>query len=87
MCQEKEKEENFLILKIIWMYQYEDYIKKSKERLTTVASNSSDNIRTNRTTTKTKKHMGRKTTVWIFQATNSRNFTWEDLDMAMIGKP
>ena len=30
--------------------------------------------------------MGRKTTVWIFQATNKRNFTREDLDMAKKGK-
>ena len=33
----------------------EDYIKNSKERLITAASNSSGNIRTNRTTTKTRK--------------------------------
>ena len=26
--------------------------------------------------------MGRKTTVWIFQATNKGNLTQEDLDMA-----
>ena len=52
-----------LALKIAWMHEYEDsrdYMKKSKERLIAVTSNSSDNIRTNRTT-KTKKHkMGRK---------------------------
>ena len=32
-----------------------DYIKKNKERLITVASNSNDNIRTNGTATKTRK--------------------------------
>ena len=33
----------------------EDYIKKSKERLITVASNRTDNIRTNRTTARKQK--------------------------------
>ena len=31
--------------------------------------------------------MGKKTTVWIFQATNKRNLTQKDLDMAKEGKP
>ena len=31
--------------------------------------------------------MGRKTTVWTFQATNKRNFTRENLDMTKKGKP
>ena len=35
--------------------ELEDYIKKSKEGLITVASNSTDNIGTNKTTTKTRK--------------------------------
>ena len=30
--------------------------------------------------------MGRKTTIWILQATNKRNLTREDLDMAKKGK-
>ena len=30
--------------------------------------------------------MGRKTTAWTFQATNKRNLTRENLDMAMKGK-
>ena len=30
--------------------------------------------------------MGRKTIVWIFQATNKQNLTREDLDMAKKGK-
>ena len=30
--------------------------------------------------------MGRKTTVWIFQATNKRILTRQDLDMAKKGK-
>ena len=29
----------------------------------------------------------RKTTVWIFQVTNKRNITQENLDMAKKGKP
>ena len=31
--------------------------------------------------------MGRKTTVWIFQATNKQNLTQKDLDMAKKEKP
>ena len=31
--------------------------------------------------------MGRKTTVWIFQAVNLRNLTRENLDMAKQRKP
>ena len=48
MSQEKKEEEDSPILKIAWMHKYENYIKKSKERRITPASNSSDNIRTNR---------------------------------------
>ena len=31
--------------------------------------------------------MGRKTTEWIFQATNKRKLTQENLDMAKKGEP
>ena len=31
--------------------------------------------------------IGRKTTAWIFQATNKRNLTRENLDMAKKRKP
>ena len=31
--------------------------------------------------------MGRKSSVWIFQATYKRNITQENLDMAKKGKP
>ena len=31
--------------------------------------------------------MERKTTVWIFQETNDKNLTRENLDMAKKGKP
>ena len=31
--------------------------------------------------------MGRKITVWLFQAINCQNFSWENLDMATKGKP
>ena len=48
-----------------------EYIKKSKERLSTTVCNSTDNIRTNKTTMKTsKKEMRIKTVVWIFQLIN-----------------
>ena len=41
--------------------------------------------RQNKNNQKTK--IGRKTTVWTFQATNNGNLTREDLDMAMKGEP
>ena len=31
--------------------------------------------------------MGRKITLWIFQATNKRNIPRKNMDMAMKGKP
>ena len=62
-----------------------DNIKQSKERLITTASNTIDNIDTNRKTTKNyKAEIGRKTTVWILQATNCVNCTREDLTMAKL---
>ena len=57
-----------------------DYNEKSKEKLITATRNNTGSIMTR------KQHrlgdkMGRKTTVWIFQAINWRNRTREDLDM------
>ena len=43
MCQEKE-EESQPTWKIAWMHEYEDCIKKSKERLIKTASNNIKNI-------------------------------------------
>ena len=48
----------------------EDYIKKSKERQITAASNSIGNIRTDRKTRKTRKQNAKKTNVREFQAIN-----------------
>ena len=64
----------------------EDYFKKtSQERLITpTRRKSTDNIMINWTTTR--KQMGRKTTVWIFQETNWQNLPWEEPDMAKKGK-
>ena len=50
-----KRKKNLPALKIAWMHQYGDYIKKSKERLITAASNSTDKIRTNRTITRKQK--------------------------------
>ena len=62
------------------LLQLEYYIKKNKGGQIIVASNSADNIRTNRIK-KTKKPLRRKTTVGIFQATTSdaapkKTWTW-----------
>ena len=51
--------------------ELEDFIKKSKERLIPAANDNIGKIRPGRKTVKTKKvEIGRKTNVWIFQATN-----------------
>ena len=63
----------------------EDDMKKNKEKLITAASNFIGNIKTNRTTLIGNRNE-KKTTVWLFQATNWRNFTREDLNMAMKGE-
>ena len=60
--------------------------KNSKNGLITAANNIIDNIRTNRIII-TKKQMERKTIVWIFQATNWRNLTREDVYIARKGEP
>ena len=54
---------------------FEDFIKKNTERLIIVAGKNTD-TRSNRT------KIERKATVWIFQAANKWNLTWENLDMA-----
>ena len=54
MYQEKNKEEDSPALKIAWMHRYKDYIKKSKERLITATSNSTEKKKsTNKKTSKT----------------------------------
>ena len=53
----------------------EDYFKNSKERL---ISATSYNIGKKRTKTNKETKMGRRITVWIFQATNWQGCTWED---------
>ena len=63
------------------MERLEDYVKRTEEGWlqqpeniqTTQASTEENNLKTK---------MGRKTTVWTFQATNKRNLTWENLDIA-----
>ena len=54
----------------------EKYIKMSRERLIIADSNSNSDTRTKRKTTKTRKQKWeKKTTAWIFQATNWQNCT------------
>ena len=60
----------------------EDYIKKSKDRLVTAASNRNNNIRTNRKTTKTRKQKceGKKLCGYFKQRTSEiaheKTWTW-----------
>ena len=71
MCQEKEKENSL---------SYKDNIKNCQERLITVASQSTGKQR------EKQQKLGNRnlkiSTVWIFQATNGRDCSQEDLDMA-----
>ena len=63
----------------------ENYMKKRGGRLMTATRNNTDN--TNNCRTKiTRKKIGRKTTVWTFQATNKRNLRRENVDMTKKGK-
>ena len=63
--------------------ELEKLIRKSKERQVAAASNSNGIIKTNRKTTKTRKHKCEKQTiVRIFQKTKWEGYTQEDLDIA-----
>ena len=68
------------------IWQLEDYIKKYKERLIKVASNNSDNIRANRTTITRIQKWEEKPLYGCFKW-QTGEISWEDLDMAMRGKP
>ena len=68
------------------IHRLEDNIKKGKGRWITATRNNTDNTRIKRTTITRKQKMGRKTTVWPFQAINKRNLTRENLDVAMKRK-
>ena len=89
MSQEKEEEEEENIQDSVneskqWL---EDYVKKHGGILITTTRNNSDNTRINRRKNNQKTTMGRKPNVWSFQATNKKNLTWENLDMAKKGRP
>ena len=67
----------------------EDYIKKNKERLiktTRNNTNNTNNTSNNRTIIHRKQKWEVKSIVWMFPATNKRNLTREDLDMAENGE-
>ena len=60
-----------------------DYIKKNKKkRLIAMTRNNMNNISINRTKISRKQKWEEKVNVWIFQATNERNFTRDDLFIA-----
>ena len=63
------------------MYQYEDYFKMNKERLITTASNSSDDIRTHKTTITRKKKLEEKQLYGYFkretdEVSHQKTWTW-----------
>ena len=67
-----------------------DNIQKRGGRLITATRHNTDNTTTNRTTInskKKKKKMGRKTTLWMFLATNKQHLTRENMDVAKKDKP
>ena len=61
------------------------YIKKSKEKLITADSNSTDNTRTNRRATKTSKQ--EEIQLYGYFKWRTSKISWEDLDMATKRKP
>ena len=61
--------------------------KKNKERLITARRNITNNASISRLTIYRKNKWKKKAIVLIFQATNKRNFTREDLDMIKKRKP
>ena len=83
---EIKEEEDLPALRITWIDQLRDDIKKAQSKK--AESNRTDNIRTNRKPTKPKKNRkGNKTIAWVFQITNWSDCEQEDLKIAMKGKP
>ena len=64
-----------------------DNIKKSKIIFVRTANNNIRNLNTDGKKPKRRKEIGGKTTVEIFQVTNERNLTREDLNTATKGIP
>ena len=60
--------------------ELEKYIKVRKDRLITAASDRNGNISTKRKTTKYRKQIRRKTTVWIFEVADCGDCTQEDMN-------
>ena len=88
MFQKKKKEEDSPGLKIALMHWYtnskntlksteEDWLQQPETVWTTQVS----------TEQKQPGNKMKEKQLWIFQAINKRNFTWENLDMAKKGKP
>ena len=65
----------------------EDYIKKSKERLMTVASKTTDHIRTNRTTTETTEQKWKEKQLFGYLRRRTGKISHEKTDMATKEKP
>ena len=90
MRHEKKEEEGLVALKNDFdasIQRIEDYIEKCRERLITANRNNAESMRINRTKiTKKKTNIGRKTTIWVFQATNKIHLTRENVDVAKKGK-
>ena len=66
----------------------EDNTKKKEQRKTNFSDQKQHKQHEDQqNNTNYKLEMGRKTTVWIFQATNKQNFTRENVNMIKKGKP
>ena len=66
--------------------RFEDFIETSKERLITAISNTSDNIRTNRTT-KLRNRNGKKNNCMDISSNKLAKSGIEDVDIVTEGKP
>ena len=84
MYQEKKEEEHMPALKI---RRLEHSIKKNKEKANYSDQKQHKQYRGQQNNNNKRKQMSRKAIVWTIQATNHRNLTQENFDMAKKGKP
>ena len=84
MWQEKKEEEDLPGLKTVLTHQYKE---KSGERLITATRNNSDKTKNQWNNNNQKTKIGRKTTLWTFQAIKKQHLTREDMDVAKKRKP
>ena len=82
----KEDKEDLSTSRIAWMYQCKSYMKRAK-RLTGVARKSNENIRTNRTTTRTWKQKSKGKQLYGYFKRHTSDIVHKRTKTATKGKP